>query len=305
VPPDGAEVMITGNRLVYRPQSDQEFPWRDPDDPLHRVYAPYADAGGRLHPAVTVRGAEIQQWQSLLRRMKQWPRRAAAGQDWARVQKSLEQQVADLVRATVEGRPVPPRIEARILTADDVLPREQALAGQYGTFLTAAARAAQGAERPLGSSGHVLALYPAAVLDERGAEERWQARHPAYPAYAVTLERRTGRKGLMSGEGYAGAAAFANTRLTAGAAKPAIDRSFTGVNALFATFEVQLALPPGPSGRQGHRWQPIVALLAMDNLYGDHNPAAMIIADYGDTYLTLLQPPPPPVKPDPDTPPPP
>src|SRR5260370_29477876 len=105
----------------------------------------------------------------------------------------------------------------------------------------------------------------------------------------------------MSGEGYGGAAAFANTRLVAGAAKPTIDRSFTGVNAMLVSFEVQMTLPPGPTGRQGHRWQPIAALIALDNLYGDHNPNGMVIADYEDNFdFDLLQPPSPPVSPDPD-----
>jgi hypothetical protein len=196
---------------------------------------------------------------------------------------------------------VPPRIQPRILTEEDVLPYEQVLIGQYGLFLTGQALAAAAEDRPLGSNGRVLGLYPGAVLDEAGAEERWQAGHPDFPSYAVEMQRRVGLPAQMSGEGYAGAVAFANTRLVADAAEPAIDRSFTGVNAVLVPFEVQLAVP---AGRWDHRWQLIMALIAMDNLYGDHNPAGMVIADYGDRYLTAFRQPSPPVKPDPDTPPP-
>ena len=75
------ELMITGwrletHRLAYRAESDQEFPWRDPADPLNRVYAPYADTDGRLHPAVRARAARIGPVQTLLQQMAL--RRAAA-----------------------------------------------------------------------------------------------------------------------------------------------------------------------------------------------------------------------------------
>jgi hypothetical protein len=311
VPLGDEELMITGwklteDRLVPRPESDQEFPWRDPDYPLNRVYAPYADTSGSLHPAVTVRAARIGPRQRVLQQMAFDPqdrRLAIARQDWPEVRRSLEQEVADLVQATIEGRPMPPRIWPRILTAENLLPREREhLEGAYGAFLTEQALAAEGAQRPLGSNGRVLALYPAAVLDAPGAEERWQASHPAYPRYAVDVPRRSGTISMMSGEGYAGAAAFANTRTTEDT-PPAIDVTPTGVNTLLVPFDVQLTLPPQPDGHQRTRWQPLIALIALDNLYGDHNPAGMVIADYGDSYLPLLRPPSPPVKADPGTPP--
>jgi hypothetical protein len=291
--------LVTQDRLAPRRESDQEFPWRDPADPLNRVYAPYAGADGRLHPQVTVRGARMGPVQRMVRQRlavePQQPRLAGAGQDWQAVRQSLEREVADRVRATIGGRAVPDWILPRLLTAEDLPAHEREhLVGNYGAFLTGEALA----QRPL-----LLGLYPGPVLDEPGAEERWQAGHQAYPTYAVGIQRRSGRESLMSAEGYAGAVAFANTRLIEGADPPAIDRSPTGVNALLVPFEVQLTLPPGP-GRPGRtRWQPLVALIALDNLYAGHNPGGMVIADYGDSYLPLLRPPSPPVKSEPGTPP--
>ncbi|GMA87418.1 hypothetical protein GCM10025868_26680 [Angustibacter aerolatus] len=103
----------------------------------------------------------------------------------------------------------------------------------------------------------------------------------------------------MSAEGYAGTSAFINTRLTHDTETPQIDQSPTGVNALLAPFEVQLTLPPRPNDPNPTRWQPLMAVIALDNLYADHNPAGMVLLDYGDTYLPMLQPPSPTIKPDP------
>ena len=99
-----AELMITGwrletqHQLAYRAESDQEFPWRDPSDPLHRVYAPYADAEGGLHPAVTALDARIGPVQRGLQRMAydpRDPRLSIAPQDWPTVPPFLELEVAD------------------------------------------------------------------------------------------------------------------------------------------------------------------------------------------------------------------
>jgi hypothetical protein len=102
--------------------------------------------------------------------------------------------------------------------------------------------------------------------------------------------------GLMGSEGFAGAVAFANTRLVAGAEPPELDRSYTGINAVFVPFEVLLTDRHGVLRRQ-----PIVALVGLDNLYGDHNPAGMVIADYSDQYLWQFRPPSPPVKTEPES----
>ena len=167
-----------------------------------------------------------------------------------------------MVQATIEGRHVPPRIQPRILTADDVLGHEQMLVGQYGAFLTQQALNAQQDNRLLASHGQVLALYPAAVLDQPGATAQWQDAHSNFPAYGVTIERRHGPKSRRRpprdtpGPGWL----FANTRLVEGAQPPRIDLSPTGINALLVPFEVQLSLPPDPNvtqltaGSRSSRW---------------------------------------------------
>jgi hypothetical protein len=42
----------------------------------------------------------------------------------------------------------------------------------------------------------VLGLYAGAVLDDDGAEEQWQAEHPAYPAYMMNISDRARRPSL-------------------------------------------------------------------------------------------------------------
>ena len=51
-------------------------------------------------------------------------------------------------------------------------------------------------------------------------------------------------------------------------------------------------------------WQSVAVLVGLDNLYGDHNPSGMVIADYTDEYLPLFEPPSPVIKSDLGTPPP-
>ena len=46
-------------RLRYRPELDLVFPWRDPVDPLRRVYERYAGADRRLAPGVVAHHAEL------------------------------------------------------------------------------------------------------------------------------------------------------------------------------------------------------------------------------------------------------
>jgi hypothetical protein len=38
------------------------------------------------------------------------------------------------------------------------------------------------------------------------------------------------------------------------------------------------------------RWQPVMALAGLDNLYGDHNPAGMVIVNYGPAFHIKAEP---------------
>ncbi len=300
------ELLETGewrleDQLQYWPQVDGWFPWRDPDNPLYRVWGPFADADGRLGPNVAVREVKLgpPRYQELLRGM------VLHGDRWLAwrpdlppptVFDRLAQDVQRLVAATLAGPQVGRRVEARNLSPSDLPAHEQVLVNQYGVFLTADMLAAQGPQRPLLSNGLVLGLYAGAVLDDDAAVKRWKRKHPNYPAYTITVPRPgTGSVG-MAAEGYAGTVAFANTRVVPGRT-PVRDRSITGINAMFVPFQVELTDPNG----QPHRMS-IMVLAGLDNLYGQHNPSGMVIADYGDPYLTQLRPPPPVIKPDPNSP---
>ncbi|MCO5975092.1 hypothetical protein [Actinoallomurus soli] len=296
-PPGPEGLLITGwstleRRLVYRPQSDQVFPWRDHADPLNRVFAPFADAQGRLHPAVQVHGVRIAA--SMRRYLDELARtdpRLNLARPVREVIDHLEHDVQDLVMGTITGNTLPPRMVARILGPGDLPAHEQVLVGQYGAFLSEEIRAAPPGRRPLLSEGRVLGLYAGVVLDDDNAVDDWQRAHPAFPDYAMNIDSRSGRNLMMSSEGFAGVTAFANTRLLPNG-EP--DLRPAGINAEFLPFHVRLT-----DNRGRVRWQTIVAMVALDNLYGDHNPSGMVIADYGPRYQMRA----PQIKPDPDNPP--
>jgi hypothetical protein len=48
-------------------------------------------------------------------------------------------------------------------------------------------------------------------------------------------------------------------------------------------FTVRLRHPDGRA-----RWQPVLALAGLDNLYGPRNPQGMVIVHYGDHHLQGL-----------------
>jgi hypothetical protein len=281
---------VTENRLEFRPESDWAFPWRDPSDPLRRVFGPFADEQGRLHPGVRVLevrlGIPVSWVSGMLQdgRMNNRTRSWTAGEVAGLVGR-LREDVRGLMEAAIAGErngqeQVRPRIEARILGEGDLPEHErEALAGQYGAFLTGESLGAEAGERPLLSQGRVLGLYPGVVLPGEGDEREWALVHPNYPAYAMNIPTRSGNgvDHMMSAEGFAGAAAFANTRLVPGSGETDLGRG--GTNAQFVTFRVQLT-----DARGGTRWQPIVALVGLDSLY-DPGSTGMVIANYGEDYV--------------------
>jgi hypothetical protein len=200
------------------------------------------------------------------------PRVAGVG-DWDEVAAGMEQDVRDLVQATISGPADDPRLSARILTAGDVAEHEKAhLPGQYGTFLTAAMLAVAEDLRPLLRNGRVLALYVGAVLASDAAREGWEEAHPVR---FHTMQTQPGQQ--MASEGYAGAAAFTNTRVLPG--RQEYDNSLTGINTAWLPFWVTLTHP-----RRQPRTMIIMAQVGLDNLYGPHNPAGMTLASYGEKF---------------------
>jgi hypothetical protein len=232
----------------------------------------------------------------------------AAALAWARgIAGQLAAHVGELAEATLArrgpGEPAGPGgpeslVAPRRLRRRELPGHEQFLAGQFGVFLTGAARAAAPGGRALLSEGRVLGLYGGAVLDSAEAEAEWNETYRRVAmsyAMAVPVRGRRAQFVTMAAEGFATTAAFANTRLHPGTTVG--DRGPAGINALFLPFHVQL------TDRNGQlRWLGIMALAGLDNLYDTrHNPAGMVIADYGPDYQF---PPPPPqevIKPEPES----
>jgi chromosome segregation and condensation protein ScpB len=273
-------------QLHYSPQIDRQFPLRDWQDPLNKVYAPFALPDGTLDPEWEVAVVSTEPPENLRVMLgadtgddtddpQAVPDPRVAGvEDWDEVTALLEQDVHDLVQATIDGPDTEPRLWSRILTADDVAEHEKAqLPGQYGSFLTPAMLAAAEDLRPLLRNGRVLAMYPGAVLASNAAREGWAQAHPEQ---FHTMDTQPGQE--MASEGYAGAAAFTNTRVLPGSEE--YDTSFlTGINAVWLPFWVNLTHP-----RRQPRTIVIMALVGLDNLYGPHNPAGMVLVSYGAKF---------------------
>jgi hypothetical protein len=197
---------------------------------------------------------------------------------WAQVRERLAEDVRGLLTAILAGQAQEPRLIARILDTDDVDPREDMLVGQHGAFLTAEMLSAGPDDRPLLSNGQVLGLYAGAVLDRQGAREAWDRLHQPAGTHTIDVPSRTGKTMVsIASEGYAGAVSFANTRLIPGQDRS--DETVTGINAEFILFRIQLQHRDGRT-----RWQPTMALVGLDNLYGDHNPRGMVITNYGSSF---------------------
>src|SRR5260370_786372 len=94
----------------------------------------------------------------------------------------------------------------------EVAGHEQALVGQYGLFLTEAARNLPPQQRPLLANGRVLGLYPGVPLADQATRQRWERDHPNHPEYSVKVPGAR-KMGEMAAEGFGGAVAFANTRV--------------------------------------------------------------------------------------------
>jgi hypothetical protein len=302
-------------RLLDRPGSNQVFPLRDPADPLHRVSPPFADPDGRLHPKVqvlkVVLGPHFRKLMEMAKDSDEERLVLPPGvkvTEWVNEKKEqMEQDVRQLLEATISEPRAEPRVEPRILRPQDVLTHEEGLIGQYGTFLTSQELSAEPGRRALLSEGRVLGLYGGAVLDGEEAVEQWAETHPNFPEYALTVTGRGGHREdevIISAEGFGTTVAFANTRLLPGPPGPdgpLRDHGVTGINALFLTFHVRITDNTGTG-----RWQSIAALAGLDNLYPPHNRSGMVIADYGADYELPAPggPPDPAVKTEPGTPPP-
>ncbi|MFC5111448.1 OTU domain-containing protein [Kibdelosporangium philippinense] len=296
------------HQLTIRPEMDHAFPWRDPRDPVHRVYAPYADDNGQLHPAVRNRvdhiTATITIGQSQLERIARNPDdpRLPLQVDnqptdaylknvvWGQLEKAVATEIKRLVRGSTRTRssaPLP--VTPGPLRQQHLLDHERALLNKNGLFLTEDAVLTRDGKkrRPAREwssllNGRILGVYLGAVLDTEDTIAAWGQTYASFPDYRMDVTGTTKRPTTMSAEGAANAIAFANVALEANTSRPAYDRS--RINAYFVNFAVRM-----PDRDGGYRNQPIAVLVALDNAFDDQsNPHRLILTDYGPDYLSYF-----------------
>ncbi|MEU0156971.1 hypothetical protein ABZ071_34940, partial [Micromonospora fulviviridis] len=265
------------------PKMENAFPWRDRKAPHARVYGPYADDNGEVHPTVRADAANITA--EMMSGKAYLTSIARAGDDsrlpgamagaMQQLWLQLEQDVAAEVRRRVLGQPArTARVTPGRMQAHHLRPHEHMLIGRWGLFLASDPTAP---EQPALTQGRILGLYLGAVLKTDEDIQQWEDTYQLYPTYAMDL--RAGRFSVMSAEGAANAIAFANTAITDDPTSPETDRS--RVNAVFVQFRIRIADKYGRIRREN-----IMALVALDNAFDPHtNPHRIILAHYGDAYV--------------------
>ncbi|HEX3780378.1 MAG TPA: hypothetical protein VHX38_11970 [Pseudonocardiaceae bacterium] len=302
------DVWIAGyrgpRRLEPMPGMDDAFPWRSPRDPLYRVYEPYAAEDGSVHPEVLRRVDEVSatmvRGRDRLRGIADDPadprlRRGAL----ATVVPELERNVAAEIQRLIRGDPLPsPRVRPAVLTEqhfrEPVREHERPLIGQWGLFLHESPQNLSAEDRPAVADGRILGVFMGAVLDDQGALETWERTYASFPNYLleIAVEGRgsTARRvSTMSADGAANSMAFVNTAVTPSVrlsrtrrSRPNLDQN--RINAIITYFDIQI-----PDRYGEIRSQLVAVFVALDNTFGpENNPDGMIIADYGEGYLSAF-----------------
>ncbi|MFF5074620.1 hypothetical protein ACFY2R_26315 [Micromonospora olivasterospora] len=308
------------------PAMDDAFPWRDDDDPRGRVYAPFADENGQVHPVVRANVDRItasmdsdKQFLSGIARNPNDPRLPhVPDEELERLWPLLERMVAAEIRRLVLGESLEnPRVKVLRMTADLLEPHERGpdvLEGRLGLALEDAF-----VQRFL---LELLGVYPGAVLENQRQMAAWERDYRLYPSYSISLEtsrpsygvrgrrsrgrrlvapRRVKRTIAMSAEGFANSIVFANTALKPDTREPDIYRT----NSVYLQFTVRI-----PDNNNRIRRQEIMVLFGLNNLFNlVINPHRIVIADYGPHYYDKEENFPPinptkPIKQEPDTAPP-
>lgn len=274
------------------PGMDDLFPWRDPANPRERVYEPYADSDGHVHPTVreNVAGirAEIKS-PKLLNQLSEEPDDPRIpempARQRSRLWRLLEEDVAGEVKRLVLGESAPPRLRVDRLEQYHLKAHEEALLGKWGVFLADVDLPddQRREQRMSVTNGKILGLYLGAVLENREDRESWSERYPSYPDYSMQVPKFRKPRRWMAAEAVGNSTAFANTGLQSDIENPQYDQS--AINAVFVAFRVRMPRKDG-----SWEWEPIVALVALENAYDlDANPHGMITVDYGDEYLEIFE----------------
>jgi hypothetical protein len=265
---------------------------------MNRVYGPFADADGRVHPRIVARADEIT---AVMLRHRATLKAMVRDPDDHRLpdtvtSKQLEalwpvlgQSVAAEIRRLTRGEALksPPVRIARV-ERKHVPRHEQVLAGQWGLLLAEWPPNRSAGRRPSLLNGRILGVYLGAVLDDPDDRAYWEETYPRFPEYALGLGEGTRYESLMGAEGAANAAVVANTatqlvdRPDGRGQEFAIDEE--RVNAMFLEFVVRMPLPSG-----GFKAQIIGAVVALENAFDEKaNPYGSVIVGYGDAYLPNL-----------------
>ncbi|MGW5578517.1 hypothetical protein [Micromonospora chokoriensis] len=270
------------HKLHPNPSMENALTWRDAVDPMGKVYAPYADDAGRVHPAVVANAdsitAKMSGGKAYLTAIARNPEDArlpqSAARDMTRLWPLLEEDVAAEVRRLVRGDSAPPRVAPRLMTEQDLLPHERVLEGQWGLALAWE----PGSARPALTDGRILGLYLGAVLETQEDQDSWGRIYDNFPSYAMELPERRGLT-VMSSDGAANYLSFANTALKDGK----LDQE--RINAIFLQFVVSLTDKDGK-----RRPQSVIAMVALDNAFDvETNPNRIVIVDYNEGYLQQFE----------------
>jgi hypothetical protein len=291
-------VRTVKDQLAPVPEVDMAFPWRSARDPVNRVYEPFADVDGRVHPRIVTRADEITATmlrnKAILKAMARDPDDhrlpvTVTGRQLEALWPVLGQSVAAEIRRLTRGKALksPPVRIARV-ESDHVPRHERVLVGQRGLFLAQWPPSRSTGRRPSLLNGRILGVYLGAVLDDPDDLAYWEQTYPRYPAYALGLGGGTRYESLMGAEGAANAAVFANTATKLVDRPDGRGREFAideqRVNAIFLEFVVRMPLPKG-----GFKAQIIGAVVALENAFDEKaNPYGSVIVDYGETYLPNL-----------------
>lgn len=265
---------------------------------MNRVYEPFADASGQVHPGIVARADEITatmlRHRTILKAMVRDPDDhrlpdSVTNKELEALWPVLGEAVAAEIRRLTRGEALksPPVRIARV-ERKHVPRHERSLVGQWGLYFAQWPPSRSAGRRPSLLNGHIVGVYMGAVLDDPDDVAYWEQTYERYPAYALGLGEETRYESLMSAEGAANAAVFANTA-TKLVDKPdgrgqvfAIDED--RVNAMFIEFVVRMPLPNG-----GFRAQIIGAVVALENAFDEkENPYGSVIVGYGDSYLPNL-----------------
>ncbi len=282
-------VRVVSHNMTPMRAMNNAFPFRDPNDPQGRVYEPYADENGQLHSAVVRRADEITAemigTKAMLKGIARDPDDtrlpATAATGLTAVWPALERAVAAEMRRLVREEPLAtPVVRVGEVTEKHVREHERALVGENGLFLSRRSADIPPAEWPSLRNGRILGVYLGAVLDSGETLANWEETYRKYPSYAMKLAKT---RNTMSAEGAANFIAFANTATEDSGHGLTYDHD--RINAVFVKFRIHLF-----DKGENPRAQTIAVLMALDNAFDrETNPDGVILVDYGDDYLSLLE----------------